>query len=78
MNHQRHRLALFLDSSPVHQLKQRLFSPWSNLQAQVFFLHLRGLLAPAPVALGLVHRHMTPPLNRWAASEHAAAGGAAG
>jgi len=31
MDHYGHRLALFLDPGPFHQLKQGLFSPWSNL-----------------------------------------------
>jgi len=59
-------------------LQQDLLSPWSNLQAQVFFLQLRGFLAHVPVALDLVHRYMRRPLIHWAASEHGAAGGAAG
>ncbi|MNC77415.1 hypothetical protein D3C75_1293680 [compost metagenome] len=51
MNHQRHRLALFLDPGPLHQFQQGLFSPWSNLQAQVFFLQTCGFGAPLLVAL---------------------------
>ncbi|ANI04203.1 hypothetical protein A210_16610 [Pseudomonas putida SJTE-1] len=51
MNHQRNRLALFLDPGPLHQFQQGLFSPWSNLQAQVFFLQTCGFGAAFLVAL---------------------------
>jgi len=67
MNHQRQRLALFFDPGPFHQLQEGLLSSWSNLQAQVFFLQLCRFLSPAPVALGLFHRHAAPPSSRWAA-----------
>ncbi|MNR58440.1 hypothetical protein D3C85_1794400 [compost metagenome] len=66
MNHQRHRLALFLDPGPLHQFQQGLFSPWSNLQAQVFFLQLGGFGAALLVARLLGHRHTAPPSIRWA------------
>ncbi|MNJ76037.1 hypothetical protein D3C77_732360 [compost metagenome] len=64
MNHQRHRLALFLDPGPLHQFQQGLLSPWSNLQTQVFLLHLGALGAALLVALLLRHRHSAPPSIR--------------